>query len=110
MVGGFAPLCVLAYRAPRHERVTLLRHSRFSRVLFETSWRIYESVRTTVADDVAFCRSLSKKGPLERAGKAVDSAVQDTKKSGEAAGKKVDDAVDDVSDGVKDAADDLKKN
>jgi predicted small lipoprotein YifL len=57
-----------------------------------------------------FVAACQKQGPLERAGKAVDSAVQDTKKSGEAAGKKVDDAVDDVSDGVKDAADDLKKN
>jgi hypothetical protein len=49
-----------------------------------------------------------KQGPLERAGKAVDNAVQDTGKGAQSAGKKVDDAVDDVRDGVKDAADDLK--
>jgi hypothetical protein len=50
-----------------------------------------------------------KQGPLERAGKQVDNAVQDVKKGSEKVGDKVGDAVDDVGDGVRDAADDLKK-
>ena len=50
-----------------------------------------------------------KKGPLERAGEKVDSALDNLKPGGKTAGDKVDDAVNDVRNGVEDAADDLKK-
>jgi hypothetical protein len=50
-----------------------------------------------------------RQGPLEKAGEKLDNAVQDLKQSGETVGDKIDDAAKDVRDGVKDAADDLKK-
>jgi hypothetical protein len=50
-----------------------------------------------------------RQGPLERAGKQADEAVENVKNGGETLGNKVDDAIDDVSDGVRDAADELKK-
>jgi predicted small lipoprotein YifL len=52
-----------------------------------------------------------KKGPLEQAGEEVDEAVDTIKHGGqESTASKVDDAVDEARDGVKDAADELKKN
>ncbi len=49
-------------------------------------------------------------GPFERTGKKVDTAVRDLKVGGKKAGTKIGDAAKDIGGGVKDAAEDIKKN
>jgi hypothetical protein len=50
-----------------------------------------------------------EQGPFERAGEEVDEAANTLKNGEESTATKIDDAADEVRDGVKDAADDLKK-
>jgi len=49
------------------------------------------------------------KGPAERAGEKVDSALKNLKPGGKTTGDKLDDAANDVRNGVDDAVHDVKK-
>jgi hypothetical protein len=69
------------------------------------------ALMTLIATFVFGMAACEKQGPAERVGEKLDHAVDTVKNGGEEPmGDKVEDAAHDVSEGVQDAADDVKKD